>query len=194
MLYTSPSDLDSFRTYQRDDDFPLDLLLKQMRRETQPTPEMMRGRAFAAAMERVGEGESLTIQADGFTFAFTCDADIPNLSRREEWGRKDYGGVTVRARCDRRMGRLIVDDKTTSHFDAEGYQDRFQWRFYLDIFEADRFDWHIWEVKELEPKAYEVFAHHILTQYRYPALSEDCRRVAEEFLDFSRRIGWEGRA
>jgi hypothetical protein len=99
-------------------------------------------------------------------------------------------------------------------FDAEQHLDGWQHRFYLDIFDADRFDWHIWEVAEMKDsktkakqaefdedplttlenssRFYEVYAHHLLTQYRYPALEEDCRRLALEFRDFAARMGWHG--
>lgn len=192
MLRVSVSNLDLYRQYREDEDYPLGLLIQQLRGEAERTPAMMRGGAFAKAMEQVGLGDSNTISAEGHTFTFTCDAEIEFWPRREEKGEKDYGGITVTARCDRIMGHTIKDDKTTAKFDAEAYQDKVQWRYYLDIFGADMFQWHVWECKELDtPTSWEVYDHHLLTQYRYPDLERDCRELAVDFCDFIIKNGLE---
>lgn len=172
---------------------------------------MSRGTAFHAALEKVLEGEYSTVEAQGYTFAFTCEAELYLPKTREIRRGKDYGGIIVSGQCDGIEGKRIIDHKTVQQFDAEYHLDGWQHRFYLDIFEADRFDWHIWEVGEIKSStgktgditeydhfdgspaaAYEVYAHHLLTQYRYPALGEDCRRLALEFRDFAARMGWKG--
>lgn len=155
---------------------------------------MSRGTAFHSALERASEGEYSTVEAMGYTFAFTCDAEIALPKTREIRRTKDYGGIIVSGQCDGIEGRSIIDHKTVQQFDAEYHLDGWQHKFYLDIFEADRFDWHIWEVGEMkdEPNTYEVYAHHLLTQYRYPALADDCRALAQEFRDFAARMGWKG--
>lgn len=214
MIRVSVSDLDTFRSFREDEDFPLEVFVAQLRREVAPTPAMMRGRAFAVAMERANLGDQSTITAEGHTFAFTCDAEIEAWPRREEKREKDYGGVIVTARCDRIMGRMIADDKTTAQFDAEKYMEKYQWRYYLDLFDADVFRWHVWECREIKNDraaywekesewptdqiaipgiGWEVYAHHLLTQYRYKELENDCRNLAHEFADFAQRIGWQGR-
>jgi hypothetical protein len=158
------------------------------------TEAMNRGTAFHSALEKAVEGEYDTVEAIGYTFAFTCSAEISLPKTREIRRNKDYGGIIVSGQCDGIEGKLIIDHKSIEgSLDAEHYIDGWQYRFYLDIFEADRFDWHVWEMNELrdEPRCYEVYAHHLLTQYRYPALEEDCRLLAIEFRDFTRRVGWE---
>lgn len=176
-----------------------------------------RGRAFHSALEKACEGEYSTVEADGYTFAFTCEAEITLPRSREIRRMKDYGGIIVTGKCDGIEGKRIIDHKTVSGgFDAEYHLDGWQHRYYLDIFEADRFDWHVWEVGEIKQKsssvpardisehdyydplqentakAYEVYAHHPLTQYRYPAIETDCRNLAMEFRDFANRMGWKG--
>lgn len=153
-----------------------------------------RGKAFHAALEKACEGEYETVEALGHTFVFTCDAEITLPKTREIRRGKDYGGIIVSGQCDGIEGRSIIDHKTVQQFDAEYHLDGWQHRFYLDIFEADRFDWHIWETGEVRdaPMTYEVYAHHLLTQYRYPALEADCRELAQEFRDFAARMGWKG--
>lgn len=157
---------------------------------------MSRGTAFHAALEKALEGEYMTVEAQGYTFAFTCDAELYLPKTREIRRSKDYGGIIVSGQCDGIEGKRIDDHKSTEQtFDAEYHLDGWQHKFYLDIFGADRFDWHIWEMGKLkEDKAYEVYAHHLLTQYRYPAMEDDCRTLAHEFRDFIARMGWNQRA
>lgn len=169
------------------------------------TEAMSRGTAFHKALEMALEGEYNTVEANGYTFAFTCDAEIILPQTREIRRSKDYGGIIVSGQCDGISSRYILDHKTTANWNggggddlkgAEKYVDGPQWRFYLDIFGADRFDWHIWECAEMKdsPRAYEVYNHHLLTQYRYPDLEADCRSLALEFKDFAARMGWQGKA
>lgn len=188
MIRVSVSNLDLFRSFQKDEDFTLDVLLAQLQRKTEPTPAMLRGHAFAIAMEKANLGDVDTLVAEGHAFVFTCDAEIEAWPRREEKQEQDYGGVVVTARCDRIRGRVVADDKTTSQFDAESYMGRYQWRYYLDMFGADEFRWHIWECKEMDyPATWCIYAHHLLKQYRYPDLHKDCQKLALEFAEFAER-------
>ena len=184
---------------------------------TESSEAMERGTAFHKALETAAAGEYTTVSANGYTFAFTCEAEIVLPKTREIRKGKDYGGIIVSGQCDGIEGKRIIDHKTTGQqFDAEYHLDGWQHRFYLDIFEADRFDWHVWEMSEMKDAEvmamqaladsdplttlenstyfYEVYAHHLLTQYRYPAIEEDCRLLAVEFRDFASRMGWQGRA
>jgi hypothetical protein len=195
MLRVSVSNLDLYRIYREDEDYPLSVFLKQLRGEGERTPGMERGYAFAKAMELAAFGESSILTAEGHSFGFTCDVEIEAWPRREEKREKDYGGVIVTARCDRVFGRIVADDKTTENYDVEGYIDRFQWRYYLDLWEADEFRWHVWEVKQLtNPREWEVYAHHLLKQYRYKELEADCRELAQDFAEFATTIGRRGRS
>lgn len=177
--------------------------------KSEETEAMSRGTAFHKALEAASEGEYMTVTAMGYTFAFTCEAEITLPKTREQRREKDYGGIIVSGQCDGIEGKRIIDHKTVQQFDAEYHLDGWQHRFYLDIFEANRFDWHIWEVVGMKgsgktfdqpdgsvleiTKAYEVYAHHLLTQYRYPAIEDDCRSLALEFMEFSSRMGWNDR-
>ena len=185
------TELDLYRSFREDEDMPVSVFLWQLR-GGEATTAMERGIAFHKAMEHASIGETSTLSADGHVFAFTCDAEIESWPRREERREKDYGGIVVTGACDRIMGRAIADDKTTANFDAENYLSRYQWRYYLDIFDADVFRWHIWECKDLEDRKWEVYAHHLLTQYRYAEMENDCRALALEFKDFAESVGWKG--
>ena len=201
-MRASVSNLDAFLEWRDDPDADLPALIARLKYEG-PTEPMLRGRAFAKCLQAALEGDSETLSADGYTFAFTGDFTIEGWARREESREKDYGGLIVPARCDRVLGNTIVDDKTTEYFDAERYLDKYQWRYYLDMFGANRFQWLIWEVKEMkdEPqapllnggvsKAFCVHKLHKLEAYRYERMEADCHALAKEFKHFAvGTLGW----
>jgi hypothetical protein len=95
--------------------------------------------------------------------------------------------LTVSARCDRVIGKFIVDDKTTEQFDAEKYLQKFQWRYYLDIWNADQFLWNVWQMKELDANHYEVYALHTLDQWRYPEMEAECLDLAQAYREFAEK-------
>jgi len=185
------SHLDIFRSWLQNESQDLNWLLAELKSKT-PSEPMLRGRAFAKVMERIGEGAEVDMLCqDGFTFCFTGDFVIENFPRREEKGEKDYGGIIVSARCDRLLGTVIHDDKTTSQFDAESYLEKYQARFYMDIFRAHKFVWNVWEVKEMDDprsdKCYCVHTLHRLEQYRYPEMESDCRDLALRYKEFAEK-------
>lgn len=156
--------------------------------DSQPTEAMAKGTAFHKFLEHAQAGESDTAEVDGYTFAFVGEFDI-YLPQMREWRKgKDYGGITVSGQCDAIEGKTIYDHKTTERFEAEKYLESWQHRFYMDIFDADRFIWNVWEMNELqEPRAYGVHHLHRLEQFRYPAMSEDCKALALEYKEFAER-------
>jgi hypothetical protein len=173
-----------------------------------PSEAMLKGTAFHKFLEHAQAGESETARVDGYSFIFAGDFNL-YLPRMREWRRgKDYGGIIVSGQVDAIEHKTIYDHKTTERFDAEKYLDSWQHRFYLDIFEADRFIWNVWEMKHLgetinpedfDPagqdshseaharQSYEVRALHQLEQFRYPALTADCTELAQEYLAFARK-------
>lgn len=206
MIRCSVSNLDKYAAYLDNEEYPLALLLQDLRGQTSKTTAMKRGHAFALAMEQLGQGcpqchsnAPDTIIAEGHAFAFTCDAQIEAWPRRELKAEKDYGGIIVSARCDRIYGNIIADDKTTESFSSGGverYIDKKQWRYYLDIFGAQEFVWYVWSVREIDvdgtpgvQHAWEVFACDVIRNYRYPGLEAECREFALEFKQFAERVG-----
>jgi hypothetical protein len=222
VIRAAVTSLDKYASYLNDDDYPLDRLLAELRGQIPRTPAMERGHAFAKAMETAGQVDrvdyfsgreqavlvgSAPLQADllvseGHAFAFTCNTEIEAWPRRELKAEKDYGGIIVSARCDRLRGKIIADDKTTAHFDADGcekYTSKKQWRYYLDIFGAQEFVWHIWETREIEIKeprdypgvkaAWEIFSHHEIRNYRYPEMENENREFAQQYREFAEQHG-----
>jgi hypothetical protein len=187
-MRVSVSHLDMYRSWKDDEEYPLEVLVSQFKGE-EATEPMLRGRAFAKAMERAQLGESDALECDGFTFVFEGEFSIESVPRREVSRIKTYDGVEVSCRCDRVIGSMVIDDKTTSNFDAENYMEKFQWRYYLDVFEADKFVWKIWECKEdtKNPRVWRVTNQHDLVQWRYPGMEKDCLDLAREFGEFARK-------
>jgi hypothetical protein len=89
------------------------------------------------------------LSIDGYTFEFDCDCEIEIPKVREIRGFKKYGELEVTGQCDCVSGKTIIDHKTTGQFDPDRFMFGYQWRFYLDIFDADVFRWNVFEIQEL---------------------------------------------
>ena len=85
------------------------------------------------------------------------------------------------------MAYLAIRSSTTAHFDAERYFSGYQWRFYLDIFRAKTFRWNVFEMKEEGWMTYRVTGLHVLEQFHYPELEQDCRALAHKLRDFAQQ-------
>lgn len=149
-----------------------------------PTPAMLAGTAFHKALELAEPGDFDRLQANGMTFIMP-DAEIALTEIREMRAERQYGALTVSGQVDGLIGRKVIDHKTTSRFDAERYLEGCQWRFYCDIFDADVFEWNVFEIKEVEPLVYSVSPPHLLRAYRYPGLRRDCEDLAADYWDFA---------
>lgn len=180
-MRVSVSNLEQYRQWRDAEEESLDSLFARL--WSGDTPDTLRGKAFHKCMECAQDGETELLQADGFTFLFDIDCEIALPKRREVKLAKEYGPLTVSARIDGGEGKVVSDYKSTASFDADRYQLGYQWRYYLDMTEAERFDWHIFEVSEIttEPGAYRVRAYHKMSQWRYPDLHRDCARLATDF-------------
>lgn len=180
------SHIEAFRRWREDDASTVDDLIRYIT-EDKPSEAMLAGTAFHKALELAQDGEYETLKANGYTFLFDANAilSLPVIRELRAYGK--YGDLCVTGQVDGLNGKTVVDHKTTSRFDAERYLAGCQWRFYLDIFEADTFVWNVFEIREFYPKAYRVSEPHTLSAHRYPELQEDCQRLAGEYLDFARR-------
>jgi hypothetical protein len=183
------SHLAAYARWREDEESDVGWLISQIRTD-EPSEAMLKGTAFHRALETIKDGwEGHEVSALGYKFLFTCDVEISLPQTRETRRAKDYGGIIVSGQADAIGGKIIIDHKTTSRFDAENYLEGWQHKFYLDIFEADRFDWYCWVMEEIkeDSKEYEVFEFHQLSQYRYPELERDCRELALDFKRFAAR-------
>lgn len=179
------SSLETFRRWRHDDDATLEDIVDRLT-SFEPTEKMLAGTAFHKALELAEPGEFDTLEADGFIFRMP-DAELELPSIRELRAHRDYGPLRVTGKVDCLLGQRIDDHKTTGSFRPESYLDGYQWRFYLDIFGADRFRWNVFEITPIsgEDRVYSVKPPHILEQVRYPGLRRDCESLAREFYDFA---------
>lgn len=179
------SHIESFRQWKGKDELDIGWLAQRVFGDEE-TPAMRAGTAFHKALELAEYGEYENLSANGYTFQFGCDCELQVPKIREIRGFKKYGELEVTGQCDGVDGRLVLDYKTTANCDSERF-DRlmsgYQWRYYLDIFNADVFLWHIFEIREMDdPNSYLVSNYHQLEQRRYPDLHSDCAKLADEYL------------
>jgi hypothetical protein len=186
----SVTELDSFRRWQGDEEADLETLLRQLRKQEPPSRAMLAGIALHKALEQAEPGDVLAFNQDGFRFKFVTNIELALTEFREIKAEKVYivdgYPVTVVGKIDHMQGKRIDDHKSTARFDAERFLDSYQWRYYLDIFGADVFQWNVFEMAEDDPEEFTVFAFHPLRQYRYAAMHEDCLALLRAFLSFAR--------
>jgi hypothetical protein len=192
-MLTRVSTVESYRRwlnwrplFDGDEEPTLEEFVRSITRD-EPSEAMKAGTAFHAAIETAQIGEHSIFTSQGFGFELP-DAEIELPEIREMRASKRYGDLIVTGKVDCLDGKVVIDHKTTSRADLDRYMDGYQWRFYLDIFGADAFIWHIFEIKETEPKEYRVSAPQVLRAYRYPELEADCADMAARFLHFARSV------
>lgn len=181
------SNIEAFRRWRENEDQTAEDLVRYITVD-QPTEAMQAGTAFHKALELASEGRHDVLSANGYTFHLPDDGvvELPSIRELRAYGR--YGGLNVTGQVDGLHGRLIIDHKTTARCDPERYLAGCQWKYYLDIFGADVFRWHIFEVKEIRPLEYDVAPPQVLTAYRYPEMRAYCEQLAREYLEFANRF------
>lgn len=126
----------------------------------------------------------------GIAFNFKCDAEIYLPQFAEVRAEKQYGPLTVSGKLDAIHGNVITDYKTTRHFEALSYLEGMQWKFYLDLYDADEFVWNVFVLKPVnkEETMFDVVDFHILKASRYPAMHDDCLALALDYYETLRRV------
>lgn len=191
MLSASVSNMDLYRMWRGNEDLGLDWLLRRLRDEEPATEQMKVGSAFHKILENPDFEEQTEVTCDGFWFSILCEIELELPHTRELSIEKQYGDLLVRGRVDGLGGKKVTDYKTTEQFDADRLMEGYQWRFYLDMLDCDKFTWKVFVLSQYgKPGHYDVRQTHDLTQYRYPGLREDCERLAAEYLDFTKSVGF----
>lgn len=191
MLAVSVTDLDAFRYYLSDEDADLDKLLAQLRREEPPTEQMLAGTALHKALELAEPGDFPMLEAEGHRFTFEDSLAVELTPIRELKASKVYTvagvDVLVTGKVDGLCGRRVDDHKTTARFDPERFLQGYQWRFYLDIFDATHFRWNVFEMDPRGMRLYHVFATHRIEQYAYVGMYQDCIGLLWKFVEFAKQ-------
>lgn len=184
-LRLAVSDLDTYRYWLAREEAPLEALLSDLRRETPPTPAMLRSRAFHAALEHAACEEEVRVLAEGdYQFVFALEDETLVLPAHPEL-RGEYdietaaGRVTLAGRVDGLDGLSIRECKLTERFEPERYADSLQWRAYLAMFNAVRLDYDIFEWRA-DGKWTVIYNRHRFPVYAYPEMRLDVDEVTEE--------------
>lgn len=183
------SELEAFRRWELDEESDVEAFRRYVLLD-QPSEAMLAGTALHDVLEHILPGASLDeVKSQGFTFRFKGDIALPACSIRELRAYKDYGPLTVTGKLDANEGRRVEDHKSTAYFSADKYLEGYQWRFYLDLFDADTFRWNVFPLTPVrgEERTYEIRECHRLEQYRYPGMADDCMALAARFYDFARK-------
>jgi hypothetical protein len=188
-VLTRVSNIETFRRWRLDEEQTTADLVARLT-DFQPTEAMLAGTAFHKALELATPGDYDTLHANGYTFRLEDDAAIALPSVRELRCFGEYGPLRVTGQVDALYGRRVEDHKTTGYFNADGYLEGCQWRFYLDLFGADVFRWNVFEIAPVRGEAmtYTVKPPHTLEQVRYPGLHADCMKLAADYYDFASRF------
>jgi len=200
MFRLSVSDLQCWQRYRNSEDVTLEDCLKQLRREEPPTPILLAGRKLHKALENVQYGTAqenefgqAVLKYKDYVFIFQCDVEIQIPTVRELRGEyvieTGAGPVTLVGVVDS-FDTSVSDYKLTGHFDPERLQGSYQWRCYLQMFGAHRFDYKVFVADEVKPKVWAIRDYHQLSFYGYPGMDADVRREVEGCARFMRQYVW----
>lgn len=102
--------------------------------------------------------------------------------------------VTVTGTLDYVFGSHVIDHKTTFRpLDRADYAASLQWRLYLWLSGAERFEYHLWQFTE--PNAageLDLLGHMAFRQYPYPQLDRDCVTAVGRFVGWAHEKGLQG--
>ena len=180
------TDIDSWAWYKKLENMTAKELADRLKRKGLINNKMLMGTAFHSILENPPD-EIGTIERDGFPFEVLCDSEIILPQVREIRASKTYmiDGVEVilTGKVDGITHPVVTDHKLTFNFKPENYLSAYQWRAYLDIFEADKFVYYAYHARE---KGGVVLITDVLeiSVYRYPNMVDDLRRGISGFLEF----------
>lgn len=195
MLKVAVTTIESFRNYLNGS-IELEDLLKRVRGDFTPSRYMDLGSAFHDILEKAEERfipERNVFKAkNGIEFDFDiispCNEKIVQDAPFEVKITKIYKigdeEVEVVAKVDQLYGNHIIENKTCwGMFDFERYFNSCQWKYYLDIFEAERVYYNVFclsdKVGGIELRNIEQFSFNA-----YPDLRDDLNELLTDFVKF----------
>lgn len=183
------TDLDQLLWYRRIEDMTLEEVVSRLRREAPPNRAMEIGTAWHSVLEDPPADDLVAVKRNGICFMVECDAEITLPQIREIRAEKTYNvdgvPVTLTGGCDGISGNIVTDHKLTARPDPEKYFDSQQWRAYLDIYDADVFEYVLYQAKD-DGDLVRIVGVHPFRLYRYPGLRDDLMAALREFVEFAR--------
>lgn len=188
-MRVSVTSLDQLLWWHRIEDMTTEELVRRLRKEEPPNRAMQLGTAFHSILEHPPSDSLDMVEQDGFIFSFEVDAEIelPPMSELLAEATYDVDGipVTLRGKCDGLHGNVVTDHKLTAKPDPATYFSSYQWRAYLDIFEADTFEYVLYHAKD-EGDTVRILNVETFRLYRYPGMRGDLLLGIREYVDFVR--------
>ncbi len=185
----SVTDLESYRYYLASEDMTLDDILRRLRREEPPSPNMLAGTAFHKLLEDSTEGELTDATVEGHRFRFDLDAELAMPPIREIKAAVEYTvnglPVTLVGKVDALSGIRVDDHKLTGRFDAEKYADSFQWRTYLMLFKAHQFVYNVFTGAPDKDGVWVIRAFDPLPLYRYGDMEKEVMSLLADYVAFA---------
>ena len=182
------TDLDAYLWYQRIESMTADELRGRLLRTEPPNAAMLAGTAWHSILENPPD-EISTIERNGFTFRVECDAEIALPQVREIRASKSYlvdgVKVTLTGGCDGISGNVVKDHKLTFRPNPETYAESYQWRAYLDIYNANIFQYLLYHAIE-KPDAIVIRDVSTMHFYWYPGIRADLEIGIRDLLGFVR--------
>jgi hypothetical protein len=208
-MRVSSTTVDNFALWLRADWMKEQSVIDNVKGIYKPGWQAEHGTAFHKIIEtpepfRCPEG----YRADGILFPEEAIAEcLPCFDRRgvfELKATKDYviDGQTLQVvtKVDQAIGGHLEENKTKwGQFDIDGYLEAYQWRFYLDSFQALSIRYNVFCFDKRTDDTIRLKSIERFRQYPYPALHEDCVGILERFMEWIRardleRYLWENRA
>lgn len=197
-LKISVTDLDQLLWFDRIESMTLDDLIDRFKPTAEPSPQMIAGTNFHAALEeaaaRPDQIDALHAP-DGTVFDLSqADGEIPCVQVAEFFLLKymtlpDGTPVRIGGKVDGSTGLELYDHKLTGKWSGpESYMDSYQWRMYLWLtgFRSFRYNVFVRSKKPTKDGAIAVTGIHSVQCYRYPGIEADCLTGLSRFSAFAR--------
>lgn len=203
----SVTTVEAFRLWRDTGDW-MDLadLEATIKKTTVPNEKMLRGSAFHSVLEHPHrwresslEGHQYRVKPyDGSAdFIFAGDGVDSALALWPEGAREvkatcDVDGITLVCVADVLSGNAVGEAKCTEKIDLEKYFDSFQWRAALKVFNAVEARYVLAQGRDCGGRFIAIDSVLPWTQYRYPKLDDDVRRMVHDCATFIEQRGLEG--
>jgi energy-coupling factor transporter ATP-binding protein EcfA2 len=195
MLKIAVTTIEAFRNYQNGT-IELEDFLKRVRGEFTPSRYMDLGSAFHDILEnieiRYNKELNIFKAKNGLEFEYDIIAqcyekivsDAPfevKITKIYDTGKEN---IEVVAKVDQLYGNYVIENKTCwGMFDFERYFSSCQWKFYLDIFEAERVFYNVFCLSDkkdgIELRNIEQFSFNA-----YPDLMDDLNELMKDLVEF----------